>query len=104
MNEIEEYIVTVKTKGQVTIPVEVRRRLELKTGDKVVFRVTGAGVELEPAAMTLEDTFASVMPRNRPEDFAALRDAVVEEHVKKVVQEMEDSLCNSSIPTSFCAT
>ena len=88
MKEIEEYVVTVKTKGQVTIPVAVRRLLEIKTGDRVVFRVTEAGVELEPVAMTLEDTFASVAPRKRPEDFAALRDAVVEEHVESVIEEM----------------
>ncbi len=89
MSEILEYIVTVKTKGQVTIPVEVRRLLEIKTGDRVIFRVTDRGVEFEPAAMTLEDTFASVTPRNHPEDFSALRDAVIEEHVERVVQEMK---------------
>ncbi len=89
MKEIQEYVVTVKTKGQVTIPIEVRRLFEIKTGDRVVFRVTDHGVQLEPAAMTLEDTFSSVTPRDRPEDFSALRDAAIEEHVKKVVEEMK---------------
>ena len=40
MKEVEEYIRTVTTKGQVTIPAEVRRLLEVEPGDKVMFRVT----------------------------------------------------------------
>jgi AbrB family looped-hinge helix DNA binding protein len=84
-----EYVASVKNKGQVTIPVQVRRKLDLHTGDRIVFRVTDTAVELEPARMTLEDTFASVTPRERLEDFAALRDAAIEDHVLQVVEEMQ---------------
>jgi antitoxin PrlF len=90
MNEIEEYIRTVTTKGQVTIPVEIRRLLEVKPGDKVVFRVREDTVELQPTTMTLEDTFGAVTPLHQPEDFSALRDAAIEEHVQKAVEEMKE--------------
>lgn len=39
MIEGKEYIGTVTSKGQVTIPIEVREQLGLAPLDKVVFRV-----------------------------------------------------------------
>jgi antitoxin PrlF len=90
MKEYEEYVRTVTTKGQVTIPAEIRRLLDVEPGDKVVFRVTRDSVELQPAVMTLEDTFGAVTPRSRPEDFSTLRDIAIEEHAQKVAEEMKD--------------
>lgn len=90
MKEIEEYVRTVTRKGQVTIPAQVRRRLEVEPGDKVVFRVTEDAVQLEPATMTLEDTFGAVAPLTQPEDFQKLREIALEEHAQKVVAEMKD--------------
>ena len=90
MKESEEYIRTVTTKGQVTIPAEVRRLLEVKPGDQVVFRVNEGAVELEPVSVTLEDAFGAVAPRSRPENFAELREIAIEEHTSKVVEEMKD--------------
>ena len=84
-----EHVANVKNKRQMTIPLQVRRKLDLP-GDRIVVRVTDTAVDLEPARVTLEDTFASVMPRELPEDFAALRDAAIEDHVLQVVQEMQE--------------
>jgi antitoxin PrlF len=39
----KEITSTITSKGQVTIPAEVRRQLELKPGDKIVFVVEEAG-------------------------------------------------------------
>ena len=42
-------IATMTSKGQITIPKEIRDRLGLKTGDKVVFHLLeGGGVRVEP--------------------------------------------------------
>ncbi|TEU13184.1 MAG: AbrB/MazE/SpoVT family DNA-binding domain-containing protein [Anaerolineales bacterium] len=90
MKEMEEYIRTVTTKGQVTIPAEIRRLLEMEPGDKVVFRVRDDTVELQLTTMTLEDTFGAVIPRHQPEDFADLREIAIEEHAQKVVAEMKE--------------
>jgi len=84
----EEYIRTVTTKGQVTIPVEIRRLLDVGPGDKIVFRVREKTVLLQPVTMTLENTFGAVTPRSQPEDFAVLRDIAIEEHAGKVIEEM----------------
>ena len=48
----------VQKKGQVTIPVSLRRRLGLKTGDSVAFSETAQGVFITPpkvAAMAALD-------------------------------------------------
>ena len=90
MKELEMYVRTVTSKGQVTIPVEIRRLLEMEPGDKVVFRVTEDGVELQPVTMSLEDTFGAVTPQSRPEDFAELREIAIEEHIEKTVAKMKD--------------
>ncbi len=39
----KEILSTITSKGQVTIPAEVRRRLDLKPGDKIVFSVGDGG-------------------------------------------------------------
>jgi AbrB family looped-hinge helix DNA binding protein len=89
MLEVREHVRTLTSKGQVTIPAEVRRLLKIGPLDKVVFRIADGRVELQPAPMTLEATFGAVTPINRPEDFAALRETAITEHTQKVVGEMK---------------
>ena len=43
------YTTTMTSKGQVTIPVAIRRRLKLAPGQRVQFNVTNASVKIEPA-------------------------------------------------------
>jgi antitoxin PrlF len=42
------YTSTLTQKGQVTIPVEIRRLLDLKTSQKVQFEVDGESVKIKP--------------------------------------------------------
>ncbi len=80
MVEGKEYIATVTSKGQVTIPIEVREQLGLAPQDKVVFRVLADNrIEIEPLPMTLEEAYGSVAPLNRPEDFEAIEQITREE-------------------------
>ena len=88
MKPVEEHVRAVTTKGQVTIPAEVRRLLGVRPHDRVVFRVTDGKVELHPASMTLESTFGAVTPRKRPEDFKELHDIAIEEHAQSVIEKM----------------
>jgi AbrB family looped-hinge helix DNA binding protein len=56
-------IAPVSSKGQVTIPAEIRRRLGVGGTDKVVFVVRDDGVvELRAPSFTLEDVFGSIDP------------------------------------------
>ncbi len=43
-----------------------------------------------PPTLSLEQAFGSVTPINQPEDFAALREAAIEDHVQSVAGKMED--------------
>jgi len=46
---------TVTSKGQITIPLPVRNRLRLKTGDRVDFSFeAGGGVRLQPRRIPFE--------------------------------------------------
>ncbi len=69
---MKEHLSVVTRKGQITIPAEIRRALDLKEGDTVAWRQDGDEVRLAPARFTLESAFASVAPHQRPEDFDAL--------------------------------
>ena len=53
---VEEHLGTVTQKGQVTIPLAVRKLLGVKSRDRVTFRVTEGRVELA-AQMTLEAAY-----------------------------------------------
>ncbi len=66
---------TITQKGQVTIPIEVRRALGLKPRDKVEFEldIEEKTVKLRPASSKVERWFGSVTPKKRPEDFKELR-------------------------------
>ena len=48
---------TITSKGQVTIPVEVRRQLSLKSGDKVAFYLENGRVVLKPVIRKAEAAF-----------------------------------------------
>ena len=85
---MKEILTTVTQRGQVTLPVEVRRLLGVKPRDKVAFTIDHNQVRLQPATFTLETTFGSVTPRNRPEDFEAISEAAKEEHVERVLKKM----------------
>lgn len=90
MEHVEEHVRIITTKGQVTIPIEVRRLLGVKPQDKVMFQVVDGRVELRPVTMTLRSAFGAVKPRKRPENFKELRDIAIEEHIQKVAEDMRE--------------
>jgi AbrB family looped-hinge helix DNA binding protein len=53
-------VVRVQEKGQVTIPREIREKLDLKKGDLVTFVETDAGVVIKPAEVVVSDTLDEI--------------------------------------------
>jgi len=86
-----EYVRTVTSKGQVTIPAEIRRQPELRPNGRVVFVVESGRVVIYAAPETLESAFGSVEPLERPEDWQELRDRAIQEHVDEVLKDMDPS-------------
>ena len=73
---MEELYSVVTRKGQITLPVEIRRALGIKEGDKVELSLDDAGqalVILRLVQSVAEATFGAVAPRKQPEDFQELR-------------------------------
>jgi antitoxin PrlF len=48
---------TVTSKGQITIPKAVRKKLNLKTGDKIDFIVNDGYVRMIPLSKTVSEVF-----------------------------------------------
>ena len=68
---------TLTQKGQVTVPIEIRKRLGLKARDRVVFEMQGDVVIMRPAHESgIRKWYGSVPPHSRPEDFETIRDAM----------------------------
>ena len=76
---------TVGRRGQMTVPREIRRSLNLQEGDRVAFIRRGEEVVLQPLTDTLLDLRGSV-PVDEPQDFATIREQVIQEHAQKVAQ------------------
>lgn len=88
---MREYVTTVTQRGQVTIPAEVRRLLNAKPYSKIAFRVEDSTVTIMPVEFTLEETFGSVTPLQRPEDFEELSRLAKDEKAARTVREMRQS-------------
>lgn len=59
-------VATVTSKGQITIPKDVRRALDLKEGDQVVFLVRGKRAVLLPVQRVDLMSLLGCLPATRP--------------------------------------
>ncbi len=90
MKEFKEFTGKLTTKGQITLPVSIRRLLGVSPHDQIVFRVFEGRVEIKAAPMSLEDTFGAVKPLKTLEDFKEIRDWAIEERVQKVIGKLQE--------------
>ncbi len=84
MGELREFIATITSKGQVTIPIAIRDELGLSPQDKIIFRLgEGSRVEIERLPMSLEEAYGSVAPLSRHQDMDAIMEAAREERAEQ---------------------
>ena len=59
---------TMTSKGQITIPAEIRKQLGLSPGDRVAFRKSEHGIVIEPASSVVRRFACSLnrFAKNRP--------------------------------------
>jgi AbrB family looped-hinge helix DNA binding protein len=67
---------TITPKGQVTIPAEIREKLKLYPGDKIIYEDTATGVLIKPAKVDLLDDFGFLKGRKQSEDLENIRKSV----------------------------
>ena len=82
-------IVRVQEKGQVIIPRDIRRKLNLKKGDLVTFVVSSEGVVIKSLDLAANDLFEKVRKKLEPQGISlenllnrsreSMRDVVMEE-------------------------
>lgn len=77
-------VATITSKGQVTIPLEVRRRLRLKAGDRIDFRF-GAKGEVTLASKRVPFEEIQGMLRNRDQKAVSVRD--MDHGIERAVQQ-----------------
>jgi AbrB family looped-hinge helix DNA binding protein len=70
---------SVSPKGQVTLPVEIRRMLGIKPKDKVAFRLEKGKVELTPAPSPLQDSYQAIPALKPPRSWKEIEAVVAEE-------------------------
>lgn len=69
--------VTVTSKGQITIPVEVRAKLGLRTGSRLAFIPTGTGgYEIHPQAASIKELKGAVRPPAHPVSIDEMNEAI----------------------------
>ena len=84
---MKEFESSVSPKGQVPIPVEVRRKLGLNTKDKVVITLDGDEVRIVPARSRLDAIYQSVPALAPPRTLREMREIAREEHAQEAAQE-----------------
>jgi AbrB family looped-hinge helix DNA binding protein len=87
---MNEFGVRVQEKGQVTIPRQIRKKLNLKRGDLVIFIETDEGVIVKPASLIADDVLraeVTAVVRSVREKFKGYPadeiDALVEEAIRE---------------------
>lgn len=67
---------TVTSKGQITIPADVRARLGLKPGSRLVFVPTASGYEIHSLAASVKDLKGAVPQPAKPVSVEEMNDAI----------------------------
>ncbi len=83
---IKEFTSSVSPKGQITIPIEVRRQLGVKPKDQVILRVEGETIRVTPAGSRLAASFMAIPALKDPRSLKEMAEVAREEHAETVVE------------------
>lgn len=88
---MKQIVSAVTSKGQVTIPREVRQRLGVGTPDKVVFVLDDDEVRLKSAELTLESLYGSIkpLPGRESVDFEDQIEEAMDDEADRIVHDLK---------------
>lgn len=84
---MKELISSVNPKGQITLPIEIRKLLDIKPKDKVVFTVDKEGIRIAPVKSRLAAGFGAVPALKQPLTWKEIEEIAREEHAQEVAAE-----------------
>lgn len=79
-----EFISSVSPKGQVTIPLPIRKKIGIKAKDKVAVKIEGDEVKIRTVSSRLEASYQAVPALKRSVSIKDMIKIAREEHSKKV--------------------
>ena len=79
---IREFESSISAKGQITLPVALRKKLAVKPKDKIVFRVVGDAVTLAASHSSLDRVYMSLPALKTPKSLAEMRKIYQQEHAQ----------------------
>lgn len=81
----------ITTKGQVTIPAPIRKKLGLNSQDKVVFELDDGDLKLKPVTKDKFMSLADSVNHEKGEiDFDKLREDMEKDKAKKIIQDDDE--------------
>jgi AbrB family looped-hinge helix DNA binding protein len=86
-DRMKKFVSTISSKGQVTIPADIRRKLGVNPSDQVTFVLTeDEKVELRPVRYTLESVLGSIeaLPGETADLDREIREATEEAMARKM--------------------
>lgn len=89
---MREYVAKVTSKGQLTLPAEIRRELGIDAGDRVMIIMEGTHAELRRLEHTVESAFQSIpTPAGLiTGDFDDLIEEAMADHADEFVRRMRE--------------
>ncbi len=81
------YASSVSPKGQITLPVEVRRLLSIKPKDQVCIQVEGDEVKIVSLKSRLDASFMAVPALKKPVSLKEMEELAHEEHAREAAKE-----------------
>lgn len=84
---MKEFVSSLSPKGQITLPVEVRRRMGLKPKDQVAIRVEGDQVSIAPARSALFAAHQSIPALVPPRTLSEMTEIAAEEAAEEAARE-----------------
>lgn len=82
-------LVKVSAKGQITLPKEIRKSLDIEPGDTLALTNMGDYVQLRPVTKTLFDMIGSILV-DGPIDFDVLREQTRQYVAEQVMKGLEN--------------
>ena len=91
---------TVTSKGQVTIPKSLRKRMGIAEGSKLLFIDDGDRILVYKVSSDLESVYGAVKHEGPPIDFNEVRDRVAQEMARDVAERQRKEKTNGVRPRS----